>query len=310
MARGQRVSNQVGQRSRTKQNPLDLGTFSTLSLRYLTGSFGPKNEVVVGGYGGGTYNHWFQVNTIKPAWIIATKAGTRPQYVNVSFYDLNHNPIVGLNPFDNDSITDGTSLTTGDAYFPYLDTFMSAQSDLYNTYDRLRLDRGDDRYYPLPAGSYLLCISSTRNEPLDYAVGLVVEFPITELLLALEDFSLYLQENTIDPETTVTVFSPVTVDTVISTDPIKINGFTEDLCEITSGVSVTVLSGSEWLIGRPSGGGTGAVAGDGFILETDNPQFLDTLHDHTLSEWRNAWNSQHKETDRFPAIFEALTNRP
>ena len=309
MARGQRVSNQVGQRARTRQNPLDLGTFSTLSLRYLTGSFGPKYEVVAGGYGGGTYNHWFQVNTIEPAWIIATKAGTRPQYVNVSFYDLNTNPIDGRAIFDADSVTDGTSLTTGEVYYPYLDTFMGAQSDLYNTYERLRLDRGDDRYYPLPAGSYLICVSSTRNEPLDYALGLIIEFPVTELLLALEDFTLYLQENTIDPVTTITVDSPVTTNTIISDVAGKPNGFTQDLCAIDSGVTVTILEDSEWLIGQQTTV-TGEAAGDGFLLEFGNDEFLNTIHDHTLSEWRDAWNSQHKETDRFPAIFEALTNRP
>jgi hypothetical protein len=305
-----RVSSQSNQRQRTQSNPLDLGTFDDLTLRLLTGKLGPEYKVTADGYGGGTYNHWFKISVLRPAWIIATKTGPRPQYINVSFYDLNNTPIQGRNPFDNDSITDGRSLTTGDVYYPYLNTFMGAQSDLYNTYERLRLDRGDDRYFPLPAGSYLLCVSSTRNETIEYAIGLVVEFPITELLLALEDFTLYLQENLIDPETTVTIFSPVIVDTVISTDPIKPNGFTEDLCQIDPGVTVTVLNGSEWLIGKPSGGGTGAVAGDGFILETDNPQFLDSIHDHTLSEWREAWNRQHQETDRFPDTLIPLTNRP
>ena len=303
-----RVSNQSTQRQRTQSNPLDLGTFDTLALRFLTGKLGPEYKVTADGYGGGTYNHWFQINVLQPAWIIATKAGPRPQYINVSFYDLNHNPIIGLNPFDNDSITDGRSLTTGDVYFPYLDTFMSAQSDLYNTYDRLRLDRGDDRYYPLPAGSYLLCVSSTRNEPLDYAVGLVVEFPITELLLALEDFSLYLQENTIDPVTTVTIESPVTVDTIISNVVGKPNGFTQDLCAIDAGVTVTILETSEWLIGQQETGGV--AANDAFLLEYGNEEFLNTIHDHTLSEWRNAWNQQHQQTDKFPDIFIPLTNRP
>lgn len=303
-----RVSNQSTQRQRTQSNPLDLGTFDTLALRFLTGKLGPEYKVTADGYGGGTYNHWFQINVLQPAWIIATKAGPRPQYINVSFYDLNHNPIVGLNPFDNDSITDGRSLTTGDVYFPYLDTFMSAQSDLYNTYDRLRLDRGDDRYYPLPAGSYLLCVSSTRNEPLDYAIGLVIEFPITELLLALEDFSLYLQENTIDPVTTVTIESPVTVDTIISNVAGKPNGFTQDLCAIDAGVTVTILDTSEWLIGQQQTGGV--AANDAFLLEYGNDEFLNTIHDHTLSEWRDAWNQQHQQTDKFPDIFIPLTNRP
>jgi hypothetical protein len=62
---------------------------------------------------------------------------------------------------------------------------MGAQSDLYNTFVPARLDRGDERYYPLEAGGYLLCVSTTRNELLDYEVGLVVEFPITEMFICV-----------------------------------------------------------------------------------------------------------------------------
>jgi hypothetical protein len=290
---------------------LNLGTFDNLALRFLTGKLGPEYKVTADGYGGGTFNHWFQINILRPAWIIATKAGSaRPQYLNVSFYDLNETPIDGRNPFDADSIVEGRSLTTEQLYYPYLDTFMGAQSNLYNTFERLRLDRGDDRYYPLQAGSYLLCVSSTRNESLDYGVGLIIEFPITELLLALEDFELYLREDTIDATTTVTIFSPVTVDTIISNVPGQPNGFTNTLCEIDSGVTVTVLDGSEWLIGVASPAPLGIAAGDGFLLEFGNDAFLDTIHDHTLSEWRQAWNAQHQQTDKFPEIFVPLTNRP
>lgn len=290
---------------------MNLGTFDNLALRFLTGKLGPEYKVTADGYGGGTFNHWFQINILRPAWVIATKAGSaRPQYLNVSFYDLNETPIDGRNPFDADSIVEGRSLTTEQLYYPYLDTFMGAQSDVYNTFERLRLDRGDDRYYPLQAGSYLLCVSSTRNESLDYGVGLIIEFPITELLLALEDFELYLREDTIDATTTVTIFSPVTVDTIISNVPGQPNGFTNTLCEIDSGVTVTVLDGSEWLIGVASPAPLGIAAGDGFLLEFGNDAFLDTIHDHTLSEWRQAWNAQHQQTDKFPEIFVPLTNRP
>lgn len=303
-----RVSNQTNQRQRSKENPLDLGTFGELSLRYLTGTLGPLNQVGLNGYGGGTYNHWFRINISQPAWIIVAKGGPRPNYIQTSVYDLNVNPINGLPIFDADSIRQGLN-NLGEVYIPYLDTVMSHQSDLYNTYDRIRLDRGDDRYYPLPAGSYLLCVSSTRNERLDYSVGIVVEFAQRELFLALEDFSLYLQETTVDPVTTVTIDSPVTIDTVISTDPAKPNGFTDNLCEIVSGVTVTVLDGSEWLIGQATGSG-GDVLNDRFLLEFGTESFLDTIHDHTLSEWRDAWNAQHHPDDKFPDLFIPLTNRP
>ena len=302
-----RVSNQTNQRQRSKENPLNLGTFGELSLRYLTGTLGPLNQVGLNGYGGGTYNHWFRINLSQPAWIIVAKGGPRPNYIQTSVYDLNTTPINGLPIFDADSIRQGLN-NLGEVYIPYLDTVMSHQSDLYNTYDRIRLDRGDDRYYPLPAGGYLLCVSSTRNERIDYSVGLVVEFAQSELFLALEDFSLYLQETTIDSVTTVTINSPVTVDTVISVDPTKPNGFTDNLCEIVSGVTVTVLDGSEWLIGEATGS-TGDVINDLFLLEFGEG-YLDTIHDHTLSEWRDAWNAQHHPDDKFPDLFVPLTNRP
>lgn len=302
-----RVSNQTNQRQRSKENPLNLGTFGELSLRYLTGTLGPLNQVGLNGYGGGTYNHWFRINLSQPAWIIVAKGGPRPNYIQTSVYDLNTTPINGLPIFDADSIRQGLN-NLGEVYIPYLDTVMSHQSDLYNTYDRIRLDRGDDRYYPLPAGGYLLCVSSTRNERIDYSVGLVVEFAQSELFLALEDFSLYLQETTIDSVTTVTINSPATVDTVISVDPTKPNGFTDNLCEIVSGVTVTVLDGSEWLIGEATGS-TGDVLNDLFLLEFGEG-YLDTIHDHTLSEWRDAWNAQHHPDDKFPDLFVPLTNRP
>ena len=302
-----RVSNQTNQRQRSKENPLNLGTFGELSLRYLTGTLGPLNQVGLNGYGGGTYNHLFRINLSQPAWIIVAKGGPRPNYIQTSVYDLNTTPINGLPIFDADSIRQGLN-NLGEVYIPYLDTVMSHQSDLYNTYDRIRLDRGDDRYYPLPAGGYLLCVSSTRNERIDYSVGLVVEFAQSELFLALEDFSLYLQETTIDSVTTVTINSPVTVDTVISVDPTKPNGFTDNLCEIVSGVTVTVLDGSEWLIGEATGS-TGDVLNDLFLLEFGEG-YLDTIHDHTLSEWRDAWNAQHHPDDKFPDLFVPLTNRP
>ena len=302
-----RVSNQTNQRQRSKENPLNLGTFGELSLRYLTGTLGPLNQVGLNGYGGGTYNHWFRINLSQPAWIIVAKGGPRPNYIQTSVYDLNTTPINGLPIFDADSIRQGLN-NLGEVYIPYLDTVMSHQSDLYNTYDRIRLDRGDDRYYPLPAGGYLLCVSSTRNERIDYSVGLVVEFAQSELFLALEDFSLYLQETTIDSVTTVTINSPVTVDTVISVDLTKPNGFTDNLCEIVSGVTVTVLDGSEWLIGEATGS-TGDVLNDLFLLEFGEG-YLDTIHDHTLSEWRDAWNAQHHPDDKFPDLFVPLTNRP
>ena len=51
----------TAQRERSQNNPLNLGTFTRTSLRMLKGTLGPKSQVISGGYGRETYNHWFQV---------------------------------------------------------------------------------------------------------------------------------------------------------------------------------------------------------------------------------------------------------
>ena len=195
-----RVSTQ--QRSRTQNNPLVVGTFDQLSVRNLTGKFGPQNKVVGradtnftsnGGYGEGAYNHWFQVNLLAPAWIILAKGGTKPKYINVSFYDLNNNPIQGRAIFDEDSLTETEN---GEVYHPYVGHAMGKQSNLYNHFDPTRLDKGDERYYPLGTGSYLICVSTTRNEPLDYELAFVVEFPVSTFDILLEDYDYLLYEDT------------------------------------------------------------------------------------------------------------------
>lgn len=236
----------ANQSQRSLANPLVLGTFSSTSLKYLKGTLKSEKKIVDGGYGGGTYNNWFQVNTTAPSWIIIVKGPPRPEYIQTSAYDLNHTPIQGESIFDEDSVRDGLK-PDGKVYIPYLGSVMSAQSDLYNDFEAGRLDRGDERYYPLAAGSYLICISSTRNEPLNYEVGVVIEFPVTELFAGLEDTDeagLFLQE-----------------------DNSKI------------------------------------------LLEPSSEGFFQAFHDHSLSEWKDIWDSQHQDTDSFPIIFKSLTNR-
>jgi hypothetical protein len=194
--------NQSTQRQRTAQDPLLIGSFAETSIRYLTGTLGPLNQVVGrsdtgqssnGGFGGGTYNHWFKVKLDSPAWIIIAKGPPRPKYIQVSAFDLNHYPIEGRSVFDADSVSVSTD---GELFYPYVGHVMSAQSDLYNFYDPRRLDKGDDRYYPLEIGEYLLCVSSTRNERLDYAVAIVIEVADPTPVLLLEDYGRLLYEDT------------------------------------------------------------------------------------------------------------------
>lgn len=311
MARGQEA-----QRQRTQNNPLILGTFDTTSLKYLKGRLGPLNQIVGradtrqesnGGFGGGTYNHWFRVNLKKSAWIIVAKSGPRPNYIQTSVYDLNKTPIEGRGIFQEDSVVLNDR---PEPYYPFFGTVMGSQSDLYNTFSSTRLDRGDERYYPLEAGGYLICISTTRNELLDYEVGLVVEFPINELFIALEDEdepALFLQETAIDFSRTINVISPVNANTIISPSVNQPNGFTEGSCTVNAGMTVTVLAGSIWFIGEqiPSD----QINDYAIIAEPGDDSYFDTIHDHSLSEWRDSWESTHQDTDKFPSVFIPLTNR-
>lgn len=198
------MRNSNSQRQRTRNSPLNLGFFSETTIRHLKGSLGPVNKPVGykdtnatsnGGIGGGAYNHWFQVELRVPAWIIIAKGAPRPKYINVSTYDLNFNPIQGRGIFDADSISEVIDNIT---YYPYVGHVMGAQSYCTNNFDPARLDQGDQRYYPLEVGSYLICISTTRNEPLEYSVGLVIETADVNPVLLLEDFTRILYED-VDP---------------------------------------------------------------------------------------------------------------
>ena len=188
-----RVS-QRPQRQRTSNDPLPLGSFSSTSIRLLTGNLGPVSRPNRGGYGGGSFNHWFKVKLETAGWIILANGSTKPKFINISAYDLNKNPIEGRAIFQADSIDQFNS--EGVRQYPYLGTVQGAQSDSYHTFDARRLDRGDDRYFALPVGEYLICISSVRNEPIDYSVGVVVEISDPFPVLLLEDFTRLLFEDT------------------------------------------------------------------------------------------------------------------
>jgi hypothetical protein len=301
--------NSVSQPQRTQNNPSNLGTFSSTSLRYLKGSLGPQYKVVGradtsqnsnGGYGGGTYNHWFQINLDSPAWIITIKGPPRPQYIQVSAYDLNKIPIEGRSIFQEDSIS-GTNINTGEVYFPYLDTVMGAQSNLYNQFIQVRLDQGDQRYYPLEKGAYLICVSSTRNEPLDYEIGLVIEFPATEVLFELEDGdgSIVLQETAQQSQgLTSPVLTSVTVPS--SVYAVTISPFVIGATGVVTVTSTAVLAIGEAVLPEELG----------IACDIGNEDYFNTVHDHSLSEWETAWQNQHQDTDRFPSVFVPLTNRP
>jgi hypothetical protein len=300
-----RYSNQVklSQRSRTRNNPLFLGIFSKTSLRYLQGTLEATYYVQKDGWGGGTYNHWFSVEITSPAWIILTKDGERSKYVQISFYDLNQIPIEGRSIFQADSLS---AEDENEVYHPYVGHAMGAQSDLYNTFNQYLLDKGDERYYPLGAGRYLICVSSTRNEPLNYNVGVVVEFPTDELLILLEDTdgSVLCLEDGIDSANTVEIGPVFSVNYTL---PFGFNGFTKALATIDSGVTVEIELGSSWLIGETVFPETDPQ--DKFLLDPSPNYDPNTIHEHSLTEWREAWEREHQDTDKFPNVFIPLVTR-
>lgn len=306
-----RVSS-TAQRQRTQDNPLNLGTFNTTSLRYLKGSLGPQNKVVGyrdtnqtsnGGFGGGTYNHWFKITLSSPAWIITVKGPPRPQYIQISAYSLDQVPIQGRNIFDADSVTQNND---GTIYHPYVGHVMSAQSDLYNNFMVRRLDKGDDRYFTLNPGSYLICVSTTRNEPLSYELGLVIEIEDTEPELLLETGAQdhFLYENSLDANNTLSIGPTFNADYTI---PIGYNAYTPYLATINAGVTVTVPENATWLIDQGQYAPTTFVNEDFILLDLTENYTGQDEHQHSLSEWQIAWQRDHQQDDRFPEIFVPLT---
>lgn len=302
--------NQSSQRQRTAKNPLLLGSFNQTSLRVLTGTLGALNKVVGykdtsqnsnGGHGGGTLNHWFQVNLSTSAWIITKKGGPRPNYIEVSTYDLNHNPIQGRMIFQADSIS--TVNEAGTVFYPYLGQTMGAGSDLYNTFERLRLDKGNDLYFPLEPGSYLLCVSSTRNEILDYTVGLVVEVPTDDMFLLLEDIdeNFLVQETALDLNNTIIIGPGFASNYTL---PTNFNAYTFDTATITSGFTVTIPATSTWYIGFVA-----PESNDKFLLDAGPGYDGSAVHEHSLTEWTDAWQRERSPGDALPDLFVPLVNR-
>jgi hypothetical protein len=302
---------QPTQRQRTSKDPLLLGSFDTTTLRFLKGKLGPKNQLVGkadtgqysnGGFGGGTYNHWFEIRLKKPAWIIIAKGAPRPQYIQTSVYDLDKKPIEGRSIFGADTVV---QINDGVVCTPYVGHAMAAQSDLYNTFAVKRLDRGDDRYFTLTPGAYLLCVSTTRNEPLDYSIGLVIEIEDTEFELLLETGGInkYIYENALDLSNTIVIgpsfFVPYSL-------PAGYNGYTNLAATVASGAVVTIPYESSWFIDSDS-----INPNEDFILldPTENYTGQDE-HQHSLSEWQEAWQRDHQQDDKFPDLFIPLTTVP
>ena len=317
----------LSQRDRSLYNPLFLGKFSQTSLRLLQGTLGPRSELIggnvpgfagfQGGYGRETYNNWFKVELTKPAWIILIKAGSVlptengiatkniRNYTNSRYmfgvYDINRIPIEGRSLIENP--------------VEYRNQAEGNQSDLYNTYNFDRKDNGDDRLFQLEAGKYLICISAVRNELFEYAAGLVIEFqqPNDDIFILTEDNeqSFMLQEAAGGDSEIASfeeIFSPVTVDTLID----EFNAFTENNAEVVENIEVQVNSQNpssdklSWLVG-PRNPNDPDLEDINRILLDATPNWVDTIRERSLSDWRNAWDREN--ADKFPAaIFAPYVN--
>ena len=295
------------QRQRTQNDPLILGTFSETSLRELTGTLGPLTKVVGrkdtnqysnGGIGGGTYNHWFQVDVTTPCWLITKKGGPRPNYIQVSAYDLNLQPIQERMIFQADSVSDSFGYSI--SHQPYTDHVMGAASNLYNTFNPNSLDRGDDLYFVLERGSYLICVSTTRNELLNYTLGVVIEFPSEEMLLLLED----LDNSFLATETTLDFTNTIVIGPVFSSNytiPSGYNAYTSISATLNSSITVTIPVNSSWFIST-----LGPEAGDFFILEPSDSYDFNSVHEHSRADWLAAWRRERSPEDSLPALFDSL----
>lgn len=331
-------------KNRSAKDPTNLGVFDSLSLRVLKGElkqfhrlngYADTNFNSNGGYGGGGYNAWFQVTLATKAWIMLVKGG-RAKYLQLSVYNQNlvpqegrmifdrdeppvqEVPIIATEVFPNQPIRTrsviqqnfldiyGEQINSNNTYdyYPYFGTVMAAGSDLYNRYEAWRLDKGDERYFPLNPGKYLICLSSTRNEPLEYEVGLVIEPPDDEVYLICEDVLVvnFALEDTLRTASSIEIPNYVDLDITI---PSGFNAFTETFCQVNTPATVEIPSGSTWLIDTQNRLG----ADKGVILGEWTDGFFDTFHDHSLEQWTAAYQRDHRPNDALPTLFFPLLNR-
>lgn len=307
------------QRQRSQHNPLNLGTFYQTSLRVLTGSLGMRSQVVQGGYGNYTYNHWFQITLTRPAWIICIKAGTKlttsPANYGDRFQDIDDRFDVSVYAQDRSPIQGRSILQEPERYFGHV---AGAQSDLYNTSNPNLDSKGNEMFYELEPGDYLICVSATRNEPFDYALGLVVEFSDdSENFILTEDQSaestnFILQEdfNAITTGVFYYLDSPITTNTTINT----LSRYTINQGSINPGVFVQINYENndnvklQWMIGPPISQDDDVFEHQ-IILDFTETWPLSTPHSHSLNKWRRAWQREHSQEDKFPSkIFAPFTN--
>ena len=306
----------VSQRQRSQYNPLNLGTFEQTSLRLLTGSLGMRSQIIQGGYGNYTYNHWFQVTLAEPAWIILLKAGsnlsTSPVTSSNVLQNIDDRFDVSVYAQDYSPIQGRTILEEPESFFGYV---AGAESDLYNTFNPKLSTKGNETFYELTPGKYLICVSATCNEAFNYSLGLVVEFPSADdnfILTEDQDTGFVLQE-TFDAQSEgvfVVLPSPITANTTIN----EISNYSLNVGQINSGIFVQVNEKNSddvplsWTIGPSASTNNNPLIN---LIELDYTENwpASVPQTHSLSEWRSAWQRDHSQDDKFPSgLFAPLTN--
>lgn len=316
-------NNSTSQRQRSQFNPLNLGKFDRTSLRVLTGTLGMRSEIIRGGYGRDTYNHWYQVTLIDRGYILLFKAGTKPATANLAFpnssvganpkyaadrfmiavYNQNTNPIIPLPIHQQPEI--------------YYGQVAAVQSETLNNSDPIyRFDNGNEMYFELEPGNYLICVSAVCNELIDFAVGLVLEFPSTDeqfILLENRELAYMLQEDILsgdDPLRIREIPSPISANTTLDT----FSAFTPPPCTINQGVFMQVNNATvsgvplTWIIKDISASPSDALNDRIFLDATPNWASSEPII-HSRTEWRNAWKRDHQQDNRYPAIvFDRYTN--
>jgi hypothetical protein len=307
------ANSNLSQRERSQFNPLNLGKFDRTSLRFLTSTLGMRSQIIEGGIGNNTYNNWFQVTLEKAGWIILIKGGTVLSTTNTSrqnlyqdvnsrlmlaVYDQNRNPIEGM--------------IIQQEPEAYRGNVAGAQSDLYNTFNTKRFDKGDEMFYELEPGNYLICVSATRNEEFNYGVGLVIDInDDREQYILTEDtiLSYVLQESGVNVfgfEPFISISSDIITDITLAVN----SAYSVTYADIASGVFVQVNDNNPttsgvitWVIGPDLGQDTGKIILDA----TEN--WTDTLHELSLTEWKEAWARDHGMDEKFPSgIFTPYAN--
>lgn len=309
----------LSQRERSQYNPLNLGRFSQTSLRLLTSTLGMRSQIIQGGIGNNTYNNWFQVTLEKAGWIILIKGGTVLSTSNATrnnlYQDVNSRLMLAVYDQNRNPIEGRIIQQEPDAY---RGNVAGAQSDLYNTFDPNRFDKGDEMFYELEPGNYLICVSATRNEEFNYGVGLVIDInDDREQFILTEDtiLSYVLQEigdlNVPGEEDFFNIPSDVISDVTLA----NVSAYSVTYAAISSGVFVQVNNNNPvtsgeltWIIG-PDLAASGVIDDNDRIILDATENWIDTLHELSLTEWKEAWARDHSMDEKFPSgIFTAYAN--